>query len=338
MRVLGIDTSCDDTGVGLVDGVHVLANVVASQAAVHAPFGGVLPEHASREHLSVIDAIVGRALSEAGLVIGDVEAVAATYGPGLSGALLVGLSYAKGLAWGLHVPFVKVHHLEGHVAASVAGGAVTPPFLCLIASGGHTVLFDVPAWGTYRPLGRSLDDAAGEAFDKVARMLGLPYPGGPALAALAASGDPTAVELPAPLAHRAGYDFSFSGLKTAVAVRLERDATLDPADVAASFERRAVEHLVTVAVRAARAHGREHLVVAGGVAANARLREALGGAGLTVHLPPPGLATDNGAMIALAAARKLETDGVDPADLEVDATPYLPLASGLGRPRDATRG
>ncbi len=337
MHVLGIDTSCDDTGVGIVDGARVLANVVASQAAVHAPFGGVLPEHASREHLSVIDAVVARALGEAGLGVADLGAVAATYGPGLSGALLVGLSYAKGLAWGLGVPFVKVHHLEGHVAASVATGEVEPPFLCLVASGGHTVLFDVPAWGTYVPLGRSLDDAAGEAFDKVARLLGLPYPGGPALAALAATGDASAVDLPVPLAHRAGFDFSFSGLKTAVAVRLERDPGLAPADVAAAFEGRAVEHLVGVATRAAHETGRDRLVVAGGVAANARLRAALDGAGLHVHLPPPGLATDNGAMIALAAARILAADTVDPADLDVDATPYLPLTTGLGRPRDGTR-
>ncbi len=338
MHVLGIDTSCDDTGVGIVRGTHVLANVVASQAAVHAPFGGVLPENASREHLSVIDAVVQQALTDAGLRAKDVHAVAATYGPGLSGALLVGLSYAKGLAWGLGVPFVKVHHLEGHVAASLASGEVAPPFLCLVASGGHTVLFDVPAWGTYRALGRSLDDAAGEAFDKVARLLGLPYPGGPALAALAATGDATAVDLPAPLAHRAGFDFSFSGLKTAVAVRLERDPSLTPADVAAAFEVRAVEHLVGVATRAARETGRDHLVVAGGVAANARLREALGRGGLHVHLPPPGLATDNGAMIALAAARSLERTGADAADMDADATPYLPLAIGLGRPRDGTRG
>jgi N6-L-threonylcarbamoyladenine synthase len=338
VRVIGIDTSCDDTGVGIVDGVHVLANVVASQAAVHAPFGGVLPEHASREHLSVIDGIVERALTEAGLCPRDLDAVAATYGPGLSGALLVGLSYAKGLAWGLGVPFVKVHHLEGHVAASVASGEVSPPFLCLVASGGHTVLFDVPAWGTYLPIGRSLDDAAGEAFDKVARLLGLPYPGGPALAALAATGDAMAIDLPSPLAHRAGFDFSFSGLKTAVAVRLEREPTLPPADVAAAFERRVVEHLVNVATRAAHATGRDRLVVAGGVAANARLREALSGAGLQVHLPPPGLATDNGAMIALAAVRALETGAPEPADLDADATPYLPLATGLGRPRDGTRG
>jgi len=349
VRVLGIDTSCDDTGVGIVDaagvgivdaagaGARVLANVVASQAAVHAPFGGVLPEQASREHLATIDAVVGRALDEAGLRVTDLDAVAATYGPGLAGALLVGLSYAKGLAWALGVPFVKVHHLEGHLAASVPAGGLRAPYLCLIASGGHTVLFDVPAEGHYEQLGRSLDDAAGEALDKVARLLGLGFPGGPALAALAAGGDPDAIELPVPMAGRGGYDLSFSGLKTAAAIRLERDPGLDPADLAAAFERRVVDHLLAVSLRAARDLDRHDLVVAGGVAANARLRAELARAGLRVHLPPPGLATDNGAMIALAAARRLAAGPPDPADLAADATPYLPLAGAGGRPRDATR-
>lgn len=336
MRVLGIDTSCDDTGVGLVEGRRVAANVVASQAAVHAPFGGVLPEAASREHLSQIDRVVGRALDEAGWSLPQLDAVAATYGPGLSGALLVGLSYGKALAWALGLPFVKVHHLEGHLAACLANGEVQPPFLALIASGGHTVLFDVPAWGDYRPLGRSLDDAAGEAFDKVARLLGLPYPGGPALAELAERGDPDAVALPRPLAGQSAYDFSFSGLKTAVAVRLERDPGLAPADVAAAFQRRAVDHLLDVAGRAARDLGRSELMVAGGVAANRRLRSALDQAGLRVHLPPPGLSTDNGAMIALAAVRRLGDGGADPEDLWADATPYQPLAEAAGRPRDLT--
>ena len=360
MHVLGIDTSCDDTGVGIVDArpadPRVVANVVASQAAVHAPYGGVLPEHASREHLNVIDAVVGRALADAGLQVGEVGAVAATYGPGLAGALLIGLSYAKGLARGLGVPFVKVHHLDGHLAASVPAGGLAPPYLVLVASGGHTLLADVGAGthtaaggaGTHTAavgpgetvtqLGRSLDDAAGEAFDKVARLLGLPFPGGPALAELAARGDPDAVDLPVPMAGRGGYDLSFSGLKTAVAVRLERDPDLSPSDVAASFERRAIDHLVSVALRAARDLGRRDLVVAGGVAANARLRSELARAGVRVHLPPPGLATDNGAMIALAAVRSLRRHGPDPDDLAVDAAPYLPWAHGAGRPRDLTRG
>jgi len=338
VRVLGIDTSCDDTGVGIVDGARVLANVVASQAAVHAPFGGVLPDAASREHLKAIDAVVGEALAEARLKLRDLEAVAVTHGPGLAGALLVGLSYAKGLAWGLGVPLVTVHHLAGHLAAAVPAAGLEPPYLCLIASGGHTVLFDVPAPEVYVQLGRSLDDAAGEAFDKVARLLGLGFPGGPALAALAARGDPAAVPLPIPLAGRGGYDLSFSGLKTAVAVRLEREPSIRAADMAAAFERRAIDHLCSVALRAAQDLGRTALVVAGGVAANVRLRETLARAGITVYLPAPGLATDNGAMIALAGAKRLARDGANQDEFERDASPYLPLAGEAGRARDASRG
>lgn len=337
MWVLGIDTSCDDTGVGIVHGREVRANIVASQAAVHAPFGGVLPELASREHLSVIDRVVEQALARAEVTPEALDAVAATYGPGLNGALLIGLSYAKGLAWALGVPFVKVHHLEGHLAAAVPDAGLEPPYLALIASGGHTLLIDVPEAGRSLQLGRSLDDAAGEAFDKVARMLSLGFPGGPALARLAEEGDPEAFELPVPLAGRGGFDFSFSGLKTAVAVRLERGAAAHrPADVAAAFERRAIDHLCDVALRAARELGRRRLVVAGGVAANARLRRRLAEAGLEVHLPAPALSTDNGAMIALAAVARLEHEGaID--DLGCDAAPYLPLSDRAARPRDATR-
>ena len=344
MLVVGIDTSCDDTGVGVVRGRRVLANVVASQAALHAPLGGVLPETASREHLATIDAALTRALAEAGVALTDLDAVAATYGPGLAGSLLVGLGYAKALAWGLGLPFVGVHHLAGHVAACLAegDGADTPPeppYLCLIASGGHTVLFDVPEPGRFVRLGGSRDDAAGEAFDKVARLLGLPYPGGPALALLAESGDAEAVTLPRPMAHQRGYDFSFSGLKTAVAMLLERDGDARPADVAAAFQARVVQSLVDVAARAARATGRDTLVVAGGVAANRSLRSALASADLRVHLPPLALTTDNGAMIALAAVEQIQRLGVPDRDqaLALDATPYLPLAEeGPSRPRDAT--
>jgi N6-L-threonylcarbamoyladenine synthase len=338
MLVLGIDTSCDDTGVGVVRGRQVLSNVVASQTALHARFGGVVPEEASREHVRVIDQVVARALDEAGVTLGELEAVAATYGPGLVGSLLVGLGYAKALAWSRGLPFVSVHHLEGHVAASIAGGDLAPPYLCLIASGGHTVLFDVPEAGRYVRLGGSLDDAAGEAFDKVARLLGLPYPGGPALAALAEEGDPELVALPVPLRGRGGYDFSFSGLKTAVAVLLEREPDSRPADVAAAFQARVVGSLVDVSLRAARDLGRRELVVAGGVAANRALRAAFSASPVRVHLPPPGLETDNGAMIALAAAERLRLGTVDPAaELACDAAPYVPLGNAPSRPRDETR-
>jgi N6-L-threonylcarbamoyladenine synthase len=355
MVVLGIDTSCDDTGVGVARGRAVLSNVVASQATLHARFGGVMPEEASREHLSVIDAVTQEALREAGVTWDEVDAVAATYGPGLAGSLLVGLHYAKGLAWSRGLPFVPVHHLEGHIAASLVGGDLAPPFLCLIASGGHTVLFDVPERGRYERVGGSRDDAAGEAFDKVARLLGLPYPGGPALAALADTGDPTVVPLPVPMRGQRGYDFSFSGLKTAVAVMLERHAAaaaaaaatapleagpaLSPADVAAAFQARVVGSLVEVTARAARDLGREHVVVAGGVAANRALRRAFEATGLRLHVPPIALATDNGAMIALAAAERLAAGGVaGGADLDIDAAPYLPLGGAPTRPRDRRPG
>lgn len=323
--VLGIDTSCDDTGVGIVDGDVVLANVVRNQNDLHAEFGGVVPESASREHLAVIDKVVDRALAAAAVTLADLDAVAATRGPGLVGALLVGLSYGKALAWGLQVPFVPVHHLAGHLAAA----GTPPPFLALIASGGHTALFEVPADGAYRELGRSRDDAAGEAFDKVARLLGLDFPGGPALAKLAEQGDDHGVELPWPMRGSQGLEFSFSGLKTAVALLLERQPEVNRADVAATFERVAIGSLVEVTLRALKHTGLNKLVVAGGVAANRRLRSSFAAAGVEVVFPPPALTTDNGAMIALAGARTL-TLGLAPpaaAALTVDAAPYLPLAA-----------
>ncbi len=320
--VLGIDTSCDDTGVGVARGPVVLANVVESQTALHARFGGVMPELASREHLEVIADVAQRALAEAGVTLADLGAVAATRGPGLVGALLVGLSYGKALAWGLGVPFVPVHHLEGHLAA--AGGA-EPPFIALLASGGHTALFAVHAWGQVEELGRSRDDAAGEAFDKVARLLGLGYPGGAALAQLAATGDDQALSLPQPMQGHKGLDFSFSGLKTAVALLLERQPDARPADVAASFERVVVTSLVNGAARALSQTGMQRLVVAGGVAANARLRREFAAAGIDVAFPPPALATDNGAMIALAGGQRLASGRLPPAPFTADAEPYLPL-------------
>jgi N6-L-threonylcarbamoyladenine synthase len=322
--ILGVDTSCDDTGVGLVDLAtgRVAANVVASQDRVHAAFGGVVPERASREHLAVVDDVLHRALRRADARLSDVAAVGATYGPGLVGALLVGLAWGKALAWARDLAFVPVHHLEGHLAS--AGDEAEGPMLCLIASGGHTSLFRVDADGRPRELGRSRDDAAGEAFDKVARLLGLGFPGGPALARLAEGGDPDAVQLPLPLRGQAGYDFSFSGLKTAVAVRLERDPDVDRADLAAAFEATVVASLVGTLERAARATGLRTVVVAGGVAANRRLRDALEASGLTVRVPPAELATDNGAMIALAARRRLRAGPVR-SDWTRDAAPYLPL-------------
>ncbi len=328
MVILGIDTSCDDTGVGLVRAGEVIANAVATQTSLHAEFGGVMPEAASREHLNVIDAVTCRALAEAGLGLDDVDAVAATRGPGLVGALLVGLNYARGLAWARDLPFLSIHHLEGHIASSVVGTTLEPPFLSLIASGGHTSLFMVRAWGDYEELGRTRDDAAGEAFDKVARLLGLPYPGGPALAELADSGDPAGVRLPSPLRGQHGFEFSFSGLKTAVMRRLELEPDVNRADLAASFQEVVVGSLADTLTRAAAATGVSRVSIAGGVAANRSLRARFSRTGLDVHFPPLALARDNGAMIALAAHHLLDAGAAlpDAAELALDALPYFPLA------------
>ena len=324
--ILGIDTSCDDTGIGIVRDSEVLANVVASQTALHAQYGGVMPEQASREHLSVIDAILQKALDAADASLNDIDAVAATFGPGLVGALLVGLTYGKSLAWSLGKPFIPVHHLEGHIASSLAGSKLEPPFLCLIASGGHTSLFDVRAWGDYTELGKTRDDAAGEAFDKVARLLGLGYPGGPALSHAAETGDDSAFKFTVPLQGQKGFDFSFSGLKTAAAVLLQKEPDAPVNDVAASFEKTVVASLTEVSARAAKHTGYKDIVVAGGVAANKRLKQEFATLGLTVHFPPLSLATDNGAMIALAAQQSL---GQKMNNWDTDAKPYFPLDAEL---------
>ena len=328
--ILGIDTSCDDTGVGITRGGAVLANIVASQTALATRYGGVMPEAASREHLTVIDEVLQKALDEANVSLSDIDIVAATYGPGLVGALLVGLTYAKALAWSLDKRFVPVHHLEGHIASSLAvddkADELSPPFLCLIASGGHTSLFEVRAWGDYSELGKSRDDAAGEAFDKVARLLGLSA-GGAALSALAATGNDAAYGFTVPLRGQEGFDFSFSGLKTAVATLLQKEPQAVREDVAASFEKTVVESLLSVTLRAATATGRSNIVVAGGVAANRRLREGFAATSLKTYFPPLSLATDNGAMVALAAGHNLGA----PSDWTVGAKPYLPLDAGLRR-------
>lgn len=332
---LGIDTSCDDTGIGIVRGREVLANVVASQTALHAKFGGVLPEQASREHLQVIDAVLEEALQKANVKLSDIDAVAATYGPGLVGALLVGLSYGKALAWSLGKPFIPVHHLEGHIASSLAASfpgfeTPNPPFLCLIASGGHTSLFEVKKWGDYKELGRSRDDAAGEAFDKVARLLGLGFPGGPALSKAAETGNDDTYKFTIALKGQTGFDFSFSGLKTAVAVLLQKEPNATINNVAASFEKTVVESLVSVTERAAKMTGYKNLVVAGGVAANKRLRQRFTEIGLRTFFPPIALATDNGAMIALAAQlSSLSYVEEGRGEVEIDASPYLPLDTNL---------
>ncbi|GGM08487.1 tRNA (adenosine(37)-N6)-threonylcarbamoyltransferase complex transferase subunit TsaD [Deinococcus aerophilus] len=329
LYILGIDTSCDDTGVGVVElsldgSVQVRANRIWSQT-VHARYGGVMPELASREHVERIDEVMRDALAEAGLQVSDLGAVAATSGPGLVGALLVGLMYGKGLAQALNVPFFASHHLEGHIFAAASEATLQPPYLALVVSGGHTHLFDVPQAGEYVLVGATRDDAAGEAFDKIARLAGLGYPGGPAISEAAARGNPDAVAFKEPLQGQKGFDFSFSGLKTAALLAHRAGAGAD--DLAASFQRAAVHVLVKTTRRAAEAQGRRTVVVSGGVAANAALREAFAATDLHVVFPGKGLNTDNGAMIALAGAAALR-GGREPSSLTAGAMAYAPLAAG----------
>jgi len=318
--VLGIDTSCDDTGVGLVRDGQVVVNLVASQVRLHEAYGGVVPELASREHLKAIRPLTERALAEAGLRPKDLDLVAATRGPGLIGALLVGYTFAKGLAWALGKPFYAIHHLEGHIAAAWPEG-LDPPFLALVASGGHTHLFEVQALGRYRLLGATRDDAAGEAFDKVARLLGLGFPGGPEVERLAQEAE-EAIPFPVPLREQRGYDFSFSGLKTKALQLVERG--LPRPALAKGFQEAAILHLAEVVLRAAEDTGHRVLLVAGGVAANQALQARFREAGLQVYFPPKGLSQDNGAMIALAAYRRHRA-GFPPSPLALGATAYWPL-------------
>ncbi|MGH2996114.1 MAG: tRNA (adenosine(37)-N6)-threonylcarbamoyltransferase complex transferase subunit TsaD [Gaiellaceae bacterium] len=298
--ILGIETSCDETAVALVtDEGRILANVVSSQAELHAPYGGVVPEVASRHHLELILPALRQALEEAGAGLADVERVAVTQGPGLVGALLIGISAAKALAWSRRLPLVPVNHLHGHVASLFTRpDPLKTPFLCLLASGGHTQLLDVRDPGAFEVVGTTLDDAAGEAFDKGARLLGLGYPGGAEIDRLAEQGDPEAFSFP--VARVPGFDFSFSGLKTALlyAVRdLGEDAARRQADLAASYQRAIVRALVERTRAAAEELGAERIAIVGGVAANSELRAALPEAAAA----PLELCTDNAAMIASAA-------------------------------------
>ena len=310
MPLLAIETSCDDTCAAVLEGPRVLSSVISSQAAAHAQFGGVVPEVASRHHLELTAPVVEAALAEAGTSLDAIEAIAVTAGPGLIGALLVGVSTAKALAAPRRLPLIPVDHLQGHVAANfLEPEPLEPPFLCLVASGGHTLLAAVRDHGGYELLGQTLDDAAGEAFDKVARLLGLGYPGGPALEEAARDGDPEAFEMPVAMSRDPGLDFSFSGLKTAL-VYLCRD--LGPervearrADLAASFQAAAVGQLVAKLERALKRGEWEAVALGGGVAANGPLRDAVAALceanGLRLKLVPLSLCTDNAAMIGSAA-------------------------------------
>jgi N6-L-threonylcarbamoyladenine synthase len=312
--VLAIETSCDDTCAAVVAGSVIQSNVVSSQARFHERYGGVVPEVASRHHLELVNAVVEEALRDAGARLEDVAAVAATSGPGLIGALLIGLSTGKAMAAAARLPFVPVNHLHGHVAANfLAPDPFDPPFLCLIASGGHTLLALVEERSGYRLLGETRDDAAGEALDKAARLLGLGFPGGAAMDELARSGDDSAFEFPLGMRRGSSLDFSFSGLKTAFVYRLrdlgEREAAERKADLAASFQRAVVDALVWKVSRAIDATGSRRLAIGGGVAANSQLRSRMERLceerGLALKIPPRELCTDNAAMIG-AAAQHLE--------------------------------
>ncbi len=317
MRVLGIETSCDETGVAIYDtGAGLRAHALHSQVAMHASFGGVVPELASRDHVRRLVPLIEQVVADAGLVLGDIDAIAYTEGPGLAGALLVGASVANALAFALDRPVVGVHHLEGHLLSPLlAYPAPDFPFVALLVSGGHSQFYDVRGVGDYRLLGDTLDDAAGEAFDKTAKLLGLGYPGGPALAKLAESGRDGVVVLPRPMLDAPNLDMSFSGLKTAVRTltrKLDDEGRLDDAaraDIAREFEAAVVDVLAAKSLAALAASSRSTLVVAGGVGANLRLRarlvrvvEARGG---RVYFPDIAFCTDNGAMIALAGALRL---------------------------------
>ena len=325
--ILGVETSCDDTCAALVtDGGEVRSNVVASQGLLHERYGGVVPEIASRHHLELLDAVVRDALEQAGMELGDVDRVAVTRGPGLIGALLVGLSEAKAMAAARGLPLVPVDHLHGHVVASTLGDEpIEPPYLALVASGGHTFLARVDEPSSYSVLGQTLDDAAGEAFDKGARILGLPYPGGPAIDRLAREGDPEAFDFPRSLPGD-GLDFSFSGLKTSLLYRVrdlgEAETDRRRADLAASYQRAIVEALAARARQAIEREGVERFALGGGVAANDELRERIAAdcdaLGVRVWVPPRELCTDNAAMIA-GAARFLEPLAY-PDYLDLDAS------------------
>ena len=339
--VLGIETSCDETGVGLVRGATLLADAVASSVDEHARFGGVVPEVASRAHLEAMVPTVRRAFADAGLTPADVDAIAVTAGPGLTGALLVGVAAAKAYALALDKPLYGVNHLAAHVAVDLLdNGPLDEPCVALLVSGGHSSLLLVPRVGgeDVTELGATVDDAAGEAYDKVARLLGLPFPGGPPIDRLARDGDAAAIAFPRGMSgpRDPAYAFSFAGLKTAVArwveARQRAGEAVPVADVAASFQEAVVDVLTAKAVRAARAGGVGHLLIGGGVAANSRLRalaaQRCADAGLRLRIPRPTLCTDNGAMVAALGAQ-LVAHAATPSSLELPANSALPIEDVL---------
>lgn len=327
MTLLALETSCDETAAAVLEGFgKVRAHKIFSQASIHAEFGGVVPEVASRNHLESLPFIVDRALTAAGLEPRDLDAVAATTGPGLASALLVGASAAKGLAIGTGKPFIAVNHIEGHLLSPFFGEPEIPPHVALVVSGGHTLLVDVEGFGRCRLLGRTLDDAAGEAFDKVAKLLGLPYPGGVEIDRLAQTGDSARYGFPRGMLDSGDLNFSFSGLKTAVRVFLEKHSP-ELADLCASFQQAVVDVLVEKAFRAVALAGRRRLAISGGVSANAALRSAVvkrAGDDTEVRFAPEELRTDNALMIAYAAAHRLASGA--PSGLGTDIVPNFDAA------------
>jgi len=333
MLVLGIETSCDETAAAVLeDGDKLRSSIVASQVALHAEYGGVVPELASRRHLETILPVVEKALRDGGVTLGDLDGIAVTQGPGLVGSLLVGLSVAKAMAYSQRLPFVGINHLEGHIFAGfLQEPRPTYPFVALLVSGGHTALYHCPEPLYYRLLGRTRDDAAGEAFDKVAKLLGLDYPGGPIIERTAREGDPKAISFPVAQFSDGAADFSFSGLKTSVSLFVQKHRPLTPrliADISASFQATVVKMLVRRTVRAALRERTRRILVSGGVAANRPLREALQveaeDRGFEIFIPPPALCTDNAAMIATAGHARLLAG--ERADLTLNASADLKLA------------
>ena len=342
MRVLGIESSCDETGVALYDSARgLLAQGLYSQIDLHAAYGGVVPELASRDHVRRLLPLIQQTLADAGLALADIDGVAYTAGPGLVGALMVGAATGRAIAWALDVPAVAVHHMEGHLLAPLLeDDPPEPPFVALLVSGGHTQLMRVNALGDYTLLGETLDDAAGEAFDKTAKLMGLPYPGGPQLAKAALAGRPGAYAFSRPMVNRPDLDFSFSGLKTQVLLAWQKSAQSpqDMADIALAFEQAVVDTLAIKCERALAQAGCSRLVVAGGVGANRYLREQLqtrcARRGATVHFPRPALCTDNGAMIAFAGYLRLRAGQSEPPAVACrprwDLAGLPPLSPALG--------
>lgn len=335
VTILAIESSCDETAAAVVrNGRDVLSNVISSQIAIHTLYGGVVPEIASRKHMEKINQVIEQALSDAYMKLNDVDAIGVTYGPGLVGALLVGVSAAKAISFASGKPLVGVHHIEGHISANyIENKELEPPFVCLVVSGGHTHIVIVNDYGKYEVIGRTRDDAAGEAFDKVARAIGLGYPGGPKVDKIAKEGNPHAIEFPRAVIDDAPYDFSFSGLKSAVLNYINsckmKDIPVNTADVAASFQQAVTDMLVSRAIKAVKENGMDKLAIAGGVASNSAIRAALieqcDKNNIRFFSPSPGLCTDNAAMIGAAAYYEY-MDGVR-SGWDLNAVPGLKLVS-----------